>query len=128
MVEGIQGGISMSIKYKVVYKGSRLSIAARGEYRVVYNKGTTVKSPPNTLGIMVFKMRRQAEIFRTLHLIPSYYMILRVKTFRRGVVPKKIGLLITETALDLFYKNSKDMSSMKPPRGTICYDEVEVID
>jgi len=118
----------MTIKYKVVYKDTRLSTSAKGLYCIVYNKGTTVEKLPNTLGIMVFKDRQQAQRFMLLNLTPSFYMILRVKTFTRGVVPKKISLKISSYYLDMFYKKSWKMAIMSPPRGTICYDKVEVLD
>ncbi len=118
----------MTIKYKVVYKDTRFSTAAKDLYRIVYDKGTIVEALPNTLGIMVFKTRWQAYRFMKLNLTPSLYMILRVKTFKRGVVPKRISLKISSDYLDIFYKKSWRRAVMSPPRGTICYHKVEVLD
>ena len=95
---------------------------------MVYNKGTIVKALSHTLGIMVFKARWQAERFISMHLSPPIHMILRVKTFKRGVVPERISLKISLEYLDIFYKKSSRMAVMSPPNGTICYDKVEVLD
>jgi len=117
----------MTIRYKVVYKFSRTSTSAKGSYCIVYHKNTTVKASPNTLGIMVFKRRWQAKQFGESY-IPGHYIIVRVRTFSRGRIPKRISMSTVPYSLNAFYIKSGDMRSMMPPTGTICYDKVEVLD
>ena len=55
------------IRYKVVLK-DRGSTFAQDKYRLEYIKDTIVKAIKGTLGIMVFKRRREAEHYKRKYL------------------------------------------------------------
>jgi hypothetical protein len=122
----------MAIKWKVIFEKSRKSMYAKGSFTLTYNKGTIVKAIKGTLGIMVFKNRWQAEMFAETHsngcLLSDPFIVIRVRTFSRGVVPKEISRRIDAHDIALFYKHLYRSFPGSPPMGTICYDKVEVID
>lgn len=122
----------MAIKWKVVFEKSRKSMYARGTFALTYNKDTIVEAIKGSLGIMVFKTRWQAERFAETQYLDDNpmresFMVVRVRTFSRGVVPKKISCRIDAYNIALFYNYPYDGYSVDPPMGTICYDKVEVI-
>ena len=120
----------MSIRYKILTKYGRKSMFARGMYSLKYKKGDIVQALPDTLGIMVYKSRWQAARFMDSRgYEESIFIIIRVKTFSRGVVPKKISSRVSGKYITMFYDKIFQLQyKMPPPMGTICYDKVEVID
>lgn len=122
----------MTIKWKIIFEKSRKSMYAKGSFALTYNKNTIVKAIKGTLGIMVFKNRWQAEMFAKTHsnacLLSDPFVVVRVRTFSRGVVPEEISGRIDADNITLFYKPLFNSYTKEPPMGTICYDKVEVID
>lgn len=133
----------MGIRYKVVDEVTRCSIiiAANSSYILRYNKNTVVKALPNTLGIMVFKRRHQAEEFvKFISLgLTKPSLVLRVEVFSKGKYPKHISRWTNyQNGLTWFYNNcyvdkkyltaNSGFALSAPPKGTLCYDTVKVID
>ena len=132
----------MAIRYKVVRKDTRCSIivGSHNLYTLKYNKDTIVKALPNSLGIMVFKRKHQAQDFlnfvKTGLSRPS--IILRVEVSGRGKYPKYISRWVSNVSdLPWFYTNYYIIKKYSdnygidvsiPPKGTLCYDTVRVID
>lgn len=133
----------MAIRYKVVNEATRCSviIGINSLYTLKYVKGTIVKALSGSLGIMVFKRRYQAEKFVKLlnsGLLGSS-IILRVEIFERGKCPKYVSRWTTHKSdLTWFYSkwyadkkyitNGNGMDLLIPPKGTLCYSMVRVID
>ncbi len=117
----------MAIRYKVIFEKSRKSIYAQGSYTLVYDKDTIVKAIKGSLGVMVFKRRRQAKRFMDQRLMRASMMIIRVRTFSRGVVPKRISAQVSDYSIKNFYSEVWSTETA-PPVGTICYDRVGVLD
>ena len=130
------------IRYKVVSSKdnrSSCSLAPDGnEYIKYYRKGETVKANKGTLGIFVFKTKKQANNFiKNRRDNEGSYFILKVKSIGKGESPKFVCgcplllMLIWDTSkyLNQFYKyGEKSNLQMKPPEGTICYPAVKVLE
>ncbi len=122
----------MNIKYKVVIEQSRKSCFAPPGYTKTYKKGAKVKAKKGTLGLMVFKTRKQAEDF----IFPQSYdlQIIRVECFTRGRKPIRVAginykILARVKAFDSFYSIERYYYYLTvAPEGTLCYSEVRVID
>ncbi len=111
------------IRWKVVTLDRR-SVVAMGKYRTGYNVGDRKKALAGTLGFMTFKRKRDAEDWRI-----SDEKIIRVKTFGRGKIPEMIAGLGYESDIDNYYLGGNPFAgSICPPTGTICYQELEVLD
>ena len=116
------------IYYKVV-NNSRESITVRNrKYRKIYEKGKIIRSDPNTLGIFCFENVEDAMRFAC-----DDDIILKVKSIGRKKKPLRIlhWESICEKYLDLFYsdeENSDLFDVVFPPKGTVCYPEVEVLE
>lgn len=113
-------------KYKVVKKTTHRSIIinARSKYCLTYNKDTIVKAPEGTLGIMVFKTKKYAELFAECH--DNNSIIKKVVPIGRGRSPETISRKVGTRELNEFYKTGSMIQV--PPSGTICYPEVIVVD
>jgi hypothetical protein len=135
----------MAIRYKVVIKDTRCSAIVKTEgYQLRYFKDTIVEAPINTLGIMVFRRRHQAEEFVLLlqSMNRVSLIVIRVESLGRGRTPKYISRWINhfKNALSHFYEvryvNKKYKGTAlfhhpnvrAPVKGTLCYDHVRVID
>ena len=122
------------IKYKVVQPFTRTSIGIPPEdkYAKKYKKGTKVEAKSYTLGIFVFKRRKDAEFFERCN--PG--IIIRVKPIGRGKTPKyRINTCHTKyfdlrrlrrAKVKALYIETLPLETLPP--GTICYPAVEVLD
>lgn len=116
------------IRYKVVLV-DRGSTFAQGKYRLEYIKGKIVKAIKGTLGIMVFKRRREAEHYKRKYLdYGKTGIILRVETLSRGKTVWSLCHLFSSIELDLFYSGHHNPYAYPSPPGTMCYDKVKVLD
>lgn len=155
----------MAVRYKVVSidqnygipalenrEPKRFSALVKGFFKINYSKGKTVRAKKNTVGIMCFKRRHQAEAWMngpTLYSEISDFEIIRVQPVGRGKTPKTFSghygthvLLLLRKLIKRFgveegYKqlltgryDVLDMyvRYMEPPEGTICYPAVKVLD
>lgn len=130
-----------NIKYKCL-DWDRGSCYAGGPHYLKYIKGTKVQAIKDSLGIMVFKTRRDAEEFASWH--SKAAGIIRVKCSGRGRVPKVISSSQVGRNIQRFYEKLKKYGlpvnrlfiegslriggMQEAPRGTICYQEVEVLE
>ena len=117
--------------YKVVAK-DRTSIYAPGKYSLTYNIGQIISAVPRTIGIMCFKTRSSAEDFMNASAVLG--LIIRVRPIGRAKTPRRIPDPVIEY-MDDFYtlENDHILGSNLPitfyvHEGTICYQQVEVID
>lgn len=119
------------VKFKVVsidYEGKRSSAFTRGNYSLDYPENSIVRARTGTLGVAVFKTRKQAEYFlRTASRI--VLRIIRVYPVGRGKTVKVVCDYPMECSLDNFYNEEERLYiPMAPPRGTIFYPAVEVLE
>ena len=70
----------MKKAYKVVTRRRGSCIIQRGPYRLVYKKGSTVEAVKGSIGIMCFKTRVRAEMWK--HRNPSW-KILEVEGYKQ---------------------------------------------
>ena len=119
----------MAIVIKVTQK-DRSSLAALGAYRLVYWKNSLVKAPEGSLGCMCFETVAIARKFISYNFF-SYRetcKYLRIEGFGEPQFPTRISLNATESSLHVFYHEVDVLNAMPPPKGTICYPEVLVLD
>ena len=119
------------IRYKIVNQ-DRKSIFTNKmpEYVLEYLKGTEVKKIDGTIGVFCFITKDQAKSFM-ISANTSYfksYSIIKVLAKGREIVPKKICAKIIQTYFDEFYDSEKKLWYDIPPRGTICYPSVLVLE
>jgi len=122
------------VKFKVVDvfdRGKRCSIYARGKYSLDYVKGTIVRAIKGTLGVAVFKTRKQAENFSDC----NYHKIIRVVPVGRGRTVKIVSRGLDPLSFNYFYIYRRkrggypfDVKIISPPPGTVFYPAVEVIE
>ncbi len=126
----------MAIRYKVVTLERKSMISLNtdiGKYLRTYEKGKKVKAVRGSLGIMTFKQRQQAEKFIDGP-FRCKFRVLRVKTTIRGKRPKFISRFWRLSrsdqlaALRRCYRLKFTQQTESPPKGTLCYSSVEVID
>lgn len=119
---------SEMIRYKVTLH-DRTSTFAQDKYRLEYIKDTIVKAIKGTLGIMVFKRRREAEHYKREYLdYGKTGMILRVETLSRGKSVHLASSLFKSSDFDMFYSGDYYPFTYPSPPGTMCYDRVRVLD
>lgn len=116
------------ICYKVVNEKRKSIIVHSRKYTKTYKKGTIVVSLPNSHGIFCFKTRLDATKFASWS-----DHILRVKTIGRPKKPKTIIHWddVSTKSLNQFYFKKKYynyLNMARPPKGTICYPAVEVLE
>jgi hypothetical protein len=133
----------MPIRYKVVKKRTRVSaiINGRSRYALKYLAMTKVFARPETLGIMVFKTRCEAEewayqieyqYYNTLY--ADELIVLKVDTIGKGKTPKDISMAYSTPELCRFYEYQEndsqyfDVTFTSPPLDTICYPGVLVLE
>ncbi len=116
---------------------NRNSIFAKDEYRLSYQKDTIVKALPGTLGIMLFDTEHNANAFAgcRAHLLSSGITIpseppkiIRVESIGVEFIPSLIATSASAGELDCYYRNDPPIYFIKPPRGTVCYPAVKVLD
>ena len=125
-------------KWKIV-REDRSSCFAKGKYRRYYYKGIIIEADPDTLGVMVFDNMAQALSFSAY--APVEFLLLAVEPIGKGIRPKNLCYRMREINMDDFYiykrmnffarRSSKlllSVQTMPPPRGTICYPAVKVLD
>ena len=118
------------IRYKITRYDR--SMYAEGIYCKMYEKETIVNAVPGTFGIMTFDTFLNASEF----LGEKKGKIIKVRPIGRGKRIKFISAGQYEGAIrrfyeDQFYKNSfpQFSSNLSPvPKGTICYQSVEVLE
>ncbi len=118
------------VKFKVVNincSGRRFSAFAEGSYSLQFPKGSIVRAREETLGVSVFKTRKQAESFQNRYFLLK---IIRVCPIGQGKTVKLICSDTREFDLDAYYSISGNMIVRKSlvPTGTIFYPAVEVLD
>jgi len=115
------------VTFKVVRTicGKRYSAFISGRYGLEYPKSAIVRARAETLGVAVFKTKRQAEEFRGER---KSLQIIHVNPIGRGKTVKFICEVIFEEDLRLFYNNKKSSYLRMVPSGTIFYPAVEVLD
>jgi len=121
------------VKFKAVrvMGEQRFSAYARGTYRLNYLKDSVVRAREGTLGVAVFRRRSEAEMF----CYKTSFNIIRVLPVGRG---RTVEMVSQSTyMLDIFYSaigehhgipRGSNLILMKPPRGTIFYPAVEVLE
>ena len=128
------------IRWKVVTQTRKSCYVDNAQYSLLYPKGIIVTALENTLGIMTFKRKKDADDFtksfkRWLNIshnstfIERTYEIIRVWGIGRGKVPKRVSTWTTALGLAEFYMYSDNpIAGCAPPSGTICYKQVKVLD
>ena len=77
---------------------------------------------------MVFKRKRQAKHYLDRYLdYNKTGMILRVETFSRGKTARVVSSTFEDVDLDRFYSDMSSAYTYYPPPGTLCYDQVKVL-
>jgi len=114
------------IRYKVVTDDRKSMNRSCGSYELEYIRETKVFGKEGTLGVFCFKTKKDAtEFILANEYTRSKYglRILRVRPIGRGKVPKYVlsGNIQTSILVD-------DYTDSEPPKGTICYPAVEVLD
>lgn len=123
-------------------------------YILEYHKGKTVKAIRGTVGIMCFEAEICAQDFMTdqhrsfsLHI--QRLMIIKVRPIGKAKYPRQISGVLSPVAISDFYKRFKKINEFKPsdeeiednnirlgsdrlwiagpPKGTVCYNSVEVL-
>lgn len=145
------------VRWKVIRedpKGKRISCLAKGKYSLVYKKGRVVKAAPNSIGVMCFDTKRNAtawlsgqqdQIEHSNPTIPYGNLpenklfiakIAKVRPIGKGWRPGLINCAFSADSIkhvcDLVKKHglTKVLFGLlwdEPPKGTICYHEVEVL-
>jgi len=132
--------------YKIVQKSQDKEnieyfsyLVSSPKYRLSYNIGKITTAKKGTLGIFCFKTLEDAKKYvepvtrltATTKLEDTSFTILRVKSFKKGIKPRKIAFF-PEQRFDLFYKymhaRNRFFCSLSVPEGTVCYPAVEVIE
>ena len=127
----------MKTRYKVVKKRNRTSavVHANSKYSLIYNPGQIVTAPEGSLGIFVFKYKRDAEHWMAR--IDRYWspepenrlMMIEVEPLIRGVRQRCMSNDATTAGLDNFY-NVGDYHytvTWVVPYGTYCHQSVKVL-
>ena len=122
-------------KYKLVDdQGGSFSIPKKSGFYLKYEKGTRVKAPEGSLGIMVFSNCEIAKRFLHRGGYSDQVDIKRVIPIGEKTVPEWISKwTTTDEGIRRFNKISPSNRALgidcgPPPQGTECYPEVIVID
>jgi len=94
------------------------------EYFPRYLKGTTVKAAKGSVGILTFGMKREAKNFLSLANKEIDWLIIEVEGFGPRPVKYLNGLCGAEPSNII--KDNND--HIYPPRGTIGFDKVKVLE
>ncbi len=118
------------IVYKVVVNRRSCCLSAWSPYSLSYPKNIVVKGIPNTLGIFTFKRLKDAKNFLpTLASSPSELpKIIKIEPIGKGTIPLSMS---GEGRLEGFYDKSKCIPPhyiVSPPKGTVCYPAVRVME
>uniref|UniRef100_A0A6M3JIJ6 Uncharacterized protein n=1 Tax=viral metagenome TaxID=1070528 RepID=A0A6M3JIJ6_9ZZZZ len=118
----------MISRWKVIMTDSRESAFAEGKFSLKYIKGNITKAKKETLGIMVFDTKRNAEAFLHCSIYCRGQKIIRVLPIGNGKRPKYIAENCSALGIQRFYNPLKVIFGGVPPNGTICYSAVRVMD
>lgn len=116
-------------KYKVTNSaGGSCTVPPNSSFYLGYKKGKKVKAPKGSLGIMAFQTKEEAAKFTSF-----LSRIKRVIPIGEASFPSKVAALVDGEWLEKFYEDkSKDPDdiemSYSPPKGTVCYPGVFVVD
>ena len=105
---------------------NRESCYAKGKFCKGYEKDEIVAAVPGTLGIMTFKSSDEARIFMR----PRGHkcaQVIAVTPIGKGRTPKKIAGT-SERIISRFYAKGPEKGWSHPPKGTICYLAVLVLE
>ena len=97
------------------------------DYIKTYERDTIVRAKKGSLGIFVFKTRKAALRFVNRHASLDDTIILQAKPIGKGKIP--IGIAKGGAILDyvLHFYSDRHCRKMPPPKGTICYPAVKVL-
>jgi hypothetical protein len=119
-------------KYKVVnVDDSSYFVQPGSSFFFRYGKGQRVKAPNGSLGIMVFDAEELAEKFISN---PICRKIKRVIPIGKATVPLQVSRwpdsakLLNEFNMLTLEQRQLDRGCIAPPKGTVCYPEVIVVD
>jgi len=124
--------------YKVVKKDrTSIGLSNRSPFCLKYIKSFEVKKVDGTLGIFCFKRKKDAAEF--IVMFKDQYKIIRVFPFGKPSFPKKISPAFNSKWINGFYKYFQTDSDYcpnwlvgslcrTPPKGTVCYPSVLVVD
>ena len=117
-----------------IFNNSCITSWLSHKYRLHYPKGGLVKASPGTLGIMCFETKEYAADFVDWMNSHNSYLagakIKKVMGFGIPTRPTKI-VKMSEEEFDKFYSGHPDYSDPPKsvvPEGTICFEEVVVLD
>jgi len=121
-------------KKKVVYKivqsehRNSFSVVEFNRYCKHYYPNTIVKAVKGTLGVMCFETKEDAKGFINSQCVwvEEELDIIDVRPIGKAHYPKSICAQTEEDVLNNFYEG-ESMITMYPPKGTVCYDSVEVL-
>jgi len=123
-----------NIIYKVVNKWSgSCTVPRMSDYYLIYDKGTIVTAIKGSLGIMCFENERCAANFSRYFLSVGVYKILKVRGIGDAHYPPKISSMYVRNSFEIspltaFYEHWAHPSwYVSPPKGTVCYLQVEVL-
>lgn len=119
----------ITLAYKVVNSEYK-SLHVNGRYELEYGVNETVKSAPFTLGIMAFQTLQQLLTFCPVDSIIAHDRHV-LKVLWTGSIQLKdplISSVTTEQSLNAFYDGQNHAFTMIAPSGTICFDEVRVLE
>jgi len=115
--------------YKVIKVPERVSMSAEGKYQLKYPTNSIVTTLEGTLGIMCFSTKEYALEF--LEGFCPGLAIIEVEGIGKPIQPKGIAWLNVESELDKFYKARRQHKKYQPlgnpPKGTICFQKVRVL-
>jgi len=122
-------------KFKVVIVSSRASAMIRNhntKYCRYYKPKTTVYADNSTYGIFVFKTRKEAIDWKSnVMKYSEISKVIRVLPIGRGKTPIVISRSLSSDGIDEHYKENtqtKTFYDIYPPKGTITYPAVYVVD
>lgn len=125
-------------RYKITksYIGQRTSMYAQGIYCKKYKEGSVVNAVPGTLGIMTFNTYSNALQFVRGRPAGSRFQIVKVRPIGKGKRIKFVSAGQHEERIRRFYKNQQLIEDERlipegaspAPKGTICYQSVEVLE
>jgi len=116
--------------YKIIKVPKRVSMFASGKYQLKYPIDSTVTAPEGTLGIMCFSSRKYVLEFVKMF-CPIDLTIIEVEGIGKPIRPKRVAWKSLESQIDKFYEARKQCKKyhppINPPKGTICFQKVKVL-
>jgi len=126
------------IRWKVVKNNTNKSalIDSRSPFCLTYTPGENVFAKEDTLGVMVFKTKANAEIWMGCISMQKYKQVKLIKVIPigKGKTPEKISSKIKTHSLRSFYNDldkygmGNTWSTNEPLSDSICYPGVHVLE